>query len=138
MAYLDKYPPHKQRAIHRNRTWYALVMAETECAKCGKQPPIEDWPIEWHHHTRTPRHASVAALVKLGASIARILEEMDRCSPLCRRCHMHEDGRAAQLTANKPMKKGVRYAPQLPDRCVRCGRRKAAYRPGICKQCKYP
>jgi len=138
MPYWDKYSAGKQRAILRNRYWFAQVMAETECEGCHTQPPPEDWPIEWHHRVRAAhRHTAVTHLVKLGASIERILEEMEKCVPLCRRCHMKEDGRLHQMRDIHPRKKGVRYAPLLPQPCSICHRRKSAYRPGVCKQCKY-
>lgn len=73
----------------RNRAFVAEVNARTVCAHCGGQP------IEWHNpeHVELNRQHFRISVLQHTASIATIQAEMDRCTPLCRRCHMAEDGR---------------------------------------------
>lgn len=73
---------------------------ETACALCG------GGPIEWHdpaeRHRETPR-------LRVGnlESAEAIRAEIARCVPLCRRCHMAEDGRLeAWLTQNRARTRG--------------------------------
>ena len=79
-----------------NRAYVDSVNARTVCAHCGAQP------IEWHN----PEHVElnrqdwrIGRMVNLPRSIAAIQAEMDRCTPLCRRCHMAEDGRLGAFSA---------------------------------------
>lgn len=78
----------------RNRAYIAEVNARTACAHCGSQP------VEWHN----PEHVElnrgrfrIGNLASSTASLDTIRAEMDRCTPLCRRCHMAEDGRLERL-----------------------------------------
>jgi hypothetical protein len=66
----------------------AIIRDRTFCARCGKQP------IEWHNpeHDKHPLHR-VTELVARGYSLERIQDEIAVSTPLCRACHMKEDGR---------------------------------------------
>jgi hypothetical protein len=92
-----------------------LVAVSTGCARCG------GIPIEWHreHHPKHP-NSRVSSLRTQGASIERIQREMDSCIPLCRTCHMNEDGRLAALHAAKPRQKGAVIT--RPSPCLCCAR----------------
>lgn len=102
--------------------------AITVCAHCG------GGPIEWHaeYHVTKP-NARVHSLAAQGASIARIEAELERCVPLCRSCHMKEDGRLAALHRNKPRQKGVVLVGPRP--CSECGRPFKPLRRGKCWTC---
>lgn len=86
-----------RRSRERNRAHVAQVNARTVCAHCGAQP------IEWHnsdHVLLNRQDWRIGNLVWQPAAIAKIEEEMARCTPLCRRCHMAEDGRFKNLKQN--------------------------------------
>ncbi len=121
----------KERRI-RNReiatVYVDLVNSMTDCLHCGGNP------IEWHHddHPVYP-NARVSSLRAQGASISRIQQEMDRCVPLCRSCHMREDGRTEALHENKPNQKGVSTVGPRP--CKECGVPAKPTRRGMCYSC---
>ncbi len=106
------------------------IRANTFCARCGGQP------IEWHsdrHLVNSNRR--IAALVALGYSIEAIDDEISRCEPLCRSCHMAVDGRLKQLRAKCPNQKGVILVGPLP--CKKCGRLAKPLRRGLCNRCNH-
>lgn len=102
--------------------------SKTFCSNCGGQP------IEWHHddHPNRP-NARVSSLRAQGASITRIQQEMDRCTPLCRKCHMQGDGRMKALKDLQPYQKGKEYVSKSP--CALCGRSFKPLRKGLCWSC---
>ena len=117
------------RARTRNRDFVAAINAQTPCAHCGRQP------IEWHNpdHVLLKRQSwRITNLVWQPASLAVIQGEMARCTPLCRRCHMVEDGRMAALKAKQPHQRGDVFSPKP---CVECGRAYKPLRKGLCKCC---
>lgn len=112
----------------RNRRFVAEVNARTVCAHCGAQP------IEWHNpeHVELGRQAyRISRLIQSPRSIAVIRSEIARCTPLCRRCHMAEDGRlrAFLKMASAPKPKAD------PRPCVECGRLAKPLRRGLCNAC---
>lgn len=106
----------------RNRAFITEVNARTFCAHCGAQP------VEWHNpeHVELNRQAyRISSLVVNRAAIKTIQTEMARCTPLCRRCHMAEDGRLEAL----------RQANPLITACVECTREAPPLRKGLCSRC---
>lgn len=104
------------------------VNSQTHCAHCDGQP------IEWHRegHEQQP-NARVSSLRTQGSSIERIQREMDVCMPLCRSCHMKEDGRSVALRSAAPHQKGQLYV--VARSCDRCGRMAKPLRKGNCWSC---
>ena len=90
----------KRKALAK--AYVAEVRSYTFCDKCGKQS------IDWHceAHLEKP-NARVAHQVARGEPVIVIQREIDRCTPLCRGCHMREDGRLAKLRENCPNQKGA-------------------------------
>lgn len=119
---------HHVRALARNLAFITEVNARTTCAHCGIQP------IEWHN----PEHVlpgralyRIGHMVRTVRAIAAIQAELDRCTPLCRRCHMIEDGRLRKFKqmASKPKPRG----PMLP--CANCLRLAKPLRRDLCSTC---
>lgn len=74
------------------------LRAKTVCQKCGCQP------IEYHNkeHETQPTHR-ISYMVQVGRSIVDIALEIEKCQPLCRRCHQLLDGRIKNnLTGRRP------------------------------------
>lgn len=72
------------------------INAEAFCTQCGAQP------VEWHNpeHVELNRQGyRIGRMRSTGASIQKIEAELARCTPLCRRCHMAEDGRLTRFVA---------------------------------------
>ena len=104
------------------------INAKTSCSICGSQP------IEWHgeHHLQKP-NARVSSLRAQGCSVERIKQEMAQCVPLCRTCHMTEDGRLAALRDKAPYQKGQEYTQPKP--CACCGKPTKPLRNAMCVTC---
>ena len=121
----------KDRRKRRRKVATVFVRTEnarTFCAHCGKQP------VEWHHpeHPQNPNDR-VSSLRTQGAGVDRIKQEMARCTPLCRSCHMKEDKRIGTLLANAPYKKGKTYVNPSP--CGGCHKLTKPLRKGLCNDC---
>jgi hypothetical protein len=68
-----------------------------------------------------------------GSARAAIDAELARCTPLCRRCHMAEDGRLRRLVTDNPNPAGMRRPAKA---CVECGSTASQYlRRGLCGRC---
>jgi len=94
MQTTEQHREHCRRTRARNKAFVHAINARTVCAHCGAQP------VEWHNPEHVIRNRSsyrIGSLASRTVSIATIQAEMDRCTPLCRRCHMAEDGRLARL-----------------------------------------
>lgn len=104
------------------------INTKTCCAHCGEQP------VEWHNpdHVEKP-NSRVSSLRTQGASVERIQMEMDSCIPLCRICHMIEDGRLDSLRKSQPYQLGEIYVPPLPCSC--CFRLSKPLRRKMCTGC---
>lgn len=117
------------RCRTRDRAFIAEVNARTTCAHCGAQP------VEWHNPEHVELHREgfrISALVSQGRAIGAIETELARCTPLCRRCHMREDGRLAVLLTVRPLKAGDSLPPKP---CSECGREAKPLRKSLCKTC---
>lgn len=109
------------------RAYVREVNAGTVCAHCGAQP------IEWHnpeHVDQNRQDYRISRLANRGAPVATIRAEMDRCTPLCRRCHMAEDGRLAAFMVHAHAPKTKTVPP-----CRGCGRESKPLRRGLCGRC---
>lgn len=111
--------PSKARRRAKAQAFVARKRKETVCALCGGQP------VEWHHCQPVEKHHErISALAVHGASIARLKEEMARCEPLCRRCHMIRDGRMGQGRFTEGTTRGLRNpSAKLTAKQVRAMRR---------------
>lgn len=87
---MPRSPESRQRAIERNKAYVGEIRKTAVCVKCGGQP------VDLHReeHVSLP-HRRISELVANAATIATIDQELELCTPLCRRCHREEDGRAA-------------------------------------------
>lgn len=111
----------------RNRQIVDEVRSRTVCVLCGAQP------IDWHRpeHDEHPDWR-VPYLVSHPNSVERILAEIEACTPLCRRCHMTEDGRMERWQERNRSRKGSRKAPKP---CAKCSVPTNPARRGMCRRC---
>jgi hypothetical protein len=110
----------------RNRSFIDAVNSQTICAKCGCQP------IQWHN----PEHVAlgrqkyrIGNMASSTYSLLAIRAELARCTPLCARCHMHEDGPHQPHIQHRPRQ----HKPPMP--CVECGKLWKYRRRGLCGTC---
>jgi hypothetical protein len=107
----------------RAKAFVDEVNARTVCAHCGAQP------IQWHnpeHVELNRKNFRISTMAVIGRSTEEIEAEMARCTPLCRRCHMAEDGRTATHIA--------RFGRKLKD-CDECGTPSLRRVRGLCPRC---
>jgi hypothetical protein len=104
-----------------NRSYVVDLRSKTPCLKCGRTP------IEYHR-VEHEAHPVWRVANLYGRSRARIDAEIALCEPLCRRCHVIHDGRAAALAAQP--RKVVGLKP-----CQDCGRESKPLRKGRCGRC---
>ncbi len=125
MPYLDP-KEGRSRIRARNVAFVAKINARTVCAHCGAQP------VEWHNpeHVELGRKLFRIGHLVGGASLKSIETEMARCTPLCRRCHMREDGRMRGF-----MVQATRAKTQPPKPCRECGELAKPLRRGFCARC---
>ena len=111
----------------------AALNPRTMCAHCGAQP------IEWHnpeHVEQNRQRFRISTMAGKGASIEAIQAELDRCTPLCRRCHMAEDGRLKALDQYRSMPKVMPKRGRQPAQpCTQCERLYKPLRCGLCAAC---
>jgi hypothetical protein len=118
----------REASARAGREFVAALNARTSCSACGAQP------VEWHNpeHVELGRqNFRISSLAHSGKPIADIEAEIARCTPLCRRCHMVEDGRLRAFLVYS-------YAPKPkkpPSLCSACGEIKRLLARGLCNRC---
>lgn len=122
---------NRQQRLEKRRIateWLRKYEENIVCANCGAEK------IEWHNEDH-PKHPNnrVSSLRAQGVSIDRIKREIDICTPLCRLCHMKEDGRLKELHRNAPQQKGDVIVEKQPCSC--CGILYKPLRRGMCSGC---
>jgi hypothetical protein len=112
------------------REWFDDFMKDIRCTRCGSSGPID-----WHHeeHPQKPWTRVTFFITQGRYTLDRLKQEIERCEPLCRSCHMQVDGRLEALHANKPRQKNVEYVGRLPCSC--CGKETKPLRKGLCSGC---
>jgi hypothetical protein len=116
----------ERRANYRAiaRVFVNEINARTVCAHCGEQP------VEWHNpeHVQLNReNFRIGAMVAQGRTIDDIRSEMERCTPLCRGCHLRADGRIKTNLRPEP--------PHDPKPCTECAELWKPLRRGLCENC---
>lgn len=115
----------RQRQREKNVAYVREINEKTVCAHCGAQP------IEWHNpeHVTLGRAAyRISNMVWHPRSVVAIQAEIERCTPLCRRCHMEEDGRLVAIAASG------HHPSQPPKPCAQCEQPTKPLRRGLCRR----
>lgn len=99
----------RTREAEQRKALVSQIRANTYCARCGAQP------IDWHHESH-PQNVErrICRMAATGKSESDILDEIARCTPLCRTCHMIVDGRLEALVQRER-----KHKPPRP--CICCG-----------------
>ena len=110
------WEPHRVAARRKAKAFVAEWREFATCANCGRQP------VDFHNPEHLTKKANrICNMVSRGEKVKTIAAELRRCIPLCRSCHMKEDGRLEALNANKPRYKGIVIAPKQCSECGRAG-----------------
>ena len=103
--YYNKVYHEVNREYDKNRTkerklkireWYNGYKKQFKCKYCNSN---ED--IHFHHIDPSNKKTEVSRLVHYGYSIDRILEEIEKCIPLCRSCHSKEGYRLGHILVKR-------------------------------------
>ena len=87
MTHYTKYKTliSSNQQIRRQRNKEYNIQQMTPCAHCGYFHPAA---MDWHHkEPSTKRKGGVSQLVRGGARLELIQEEIDKCICLCSNCH---------------------------------------------------
>lgn len=82
-----------QRIKNRKREMkqkYQALKSTLSCSRCGFKGEDAPWAIDFHHinpESKNGREDEVGWLVKNGYSWHRVLEEIEKCIPICANCH---------------------------------------------------
>ncbi len=85
--YQQNKPAYKARAKaqrHEMVEWYRALKSQFSCTLCPENHPAT---IDFHHPDSADKDFNVGSAIKLGLSKQRILEEIEKCTPLCSNCH---------------------------------------------------
>jgi hypothetical protein len=79
----------KTKIVERKKAMRAWLLELKGTLSCSNVGCHENHPacLEFHHEDRTKKETSIAQVVALGWSKARILGEMAKCRVLCANCH---------------------------------------------------
>ena len=69
----------------RYREWYLAYKSECTCLFCGYSSDIE-----FRHTDRESKIKAVSDIISGGHSIRKLFEEIGKCIPLCKECHLKE------------------------------------------------
>lgn len=68
----------------RNKVYIANVLRARGCADCGERDPVV---LEFDHDDPAQKRETVPRLANNMASLARLDEEISRCTVRCANCH---------------------------------------------------
>lgn len=88
--YKENHDYYKNRAKQDKKKlveWYFKQKTKHKCQKCGESHPA---CIDFHHKDKKNKLMSLARMPRHGFSKEKILEEIDKCIPLCANCHRKE------------------------------------------------
>lgn len=95
----DHYEKNRVKYIKKAKTargifrlWWIEYKKSFVCSKC---PESDSDCIQFHHHDAN-KDMGVSELVLIGSK-KRVLEEIEKCTPLCANCHIKEHARLRRL-----------------------------------------
>lgn len=89
----------KRRKVQRTRQkdnvrWFREeIKSKYSCAHCGENDPVV---IDFHHNDPELKILPIVIMLKNGYGRKKILEEVEKCTPLCANCHRREEHRIRQ------------------------------------------
>jgi ribosomal protein L44E len=80
----ERYATKRKEQRDRNRKFIKDYKSELECIVCGESESV---CLDFHHRDPQMKEIEVAEAVRQLWSVARILEEIEKCDILCSNCH---------------------------------------------------
>jgi hypothetical protein len=73
----------KQREVETNR-WLQEYKRTLRCVRCGFSHPAA---IQFHHRDPQQKDVNLSVAARKGWGKERLMEELEKCDPLCANCH---------------------------------------------------
>ena len=64
------------------KNWFREYKKTVSCSKCG-----EEKGLEFHHRLPVEKKDTISSLVRNGAPMEKVLDEIKKCDILCTKCH---------------------------------------------------
>lgn len=93
--------PFIERCINIRR-WFKDYKSKCVCVHCGASQNIE------FHHCKGHKTMKIAAMVRKAVSIEELKREIDKCIPLCSKCHKVETARLKHDRSNQEVYRVIR------------------------------
>ena len=78
------YLESANRWRQEKKQWWGEYKQKFNCSLCGESRP---WCIDFHHTDPTVKDSNVSYMVTSNRSKEQIIEEIQKCIPVCRNCH---------------------------------------------------
>ena len=95
------YAKNKARRVELNKKWqegvkqwYAEYKKTLTCSRCPESDAV---CLDFHHLDPTKKDYTVSQTMWSGASIKKILTEIEKCVVLCANCHRKEHARLKEI-----------------------------------------
>ncbi len=78
---------YKEKARKRKaeiREWFREYKSTLACIECGEDHPA---CVDFHHRDPKEKDMAIHRMVGTGRSIERLMEEIEKCDPMCANCH---------------------------------------------------
>jgi len=82
----DRYYEKNKRNVKLKQDYVLDIKKKSCCTECGED---RHQRLTFHHINSDEKENEVGHAAKLGWSIQRIQEEIDKCVVMCYNCHMH-------------------------------------------------
>lgn len=78
----------------KKKEWYSVLKKNLACKKCGysklTHPDTFSPKAMQFHHTSNDKEFDVSGAIYMGYSREKIVQEINKCTALCSRCHTEE------------------------------------------------
>ena len=72
----------EKRRKEQIRNWFAEYKKTVSCSRCGRMSGLE-----FHHRLPVEKKDTISSLVRNGAPMEKVLDEIKKCDILCTKCH---------------------------------------------------
>jgi len=90
----DCYSVTKKLYRDKKKEWYSVLKKNLACKKCGysklTHPDTFSPKAMQFHHENKDKDFDVSGAIYMGYSRERIVQEINKCTALCSRCHTEE------------------------------------------------
>ena len=134
--YADNRDKRKAQVADRRRAlkkWFKEYKQSLSCSDCGQSAFDNPWALEFDHLDPKEKKRTISRMVSEGRSQDAILEEIEKCEPVCSNCHRaREYGRYQKGELNNTNRS--RHPEALQDNMIRRKAEKRVKRRRVAKE----